>query len=106
MLVDTHTHLNFKIFEKDWREVVDRAIETGVEKMIVVGTDIESSKRAVEMSENHEVLYASVGVHPHHVRVLHGITNYKLERKRCNITDGGGWGTILMKDAGETPAVR
>lgn len=70
MLVDTHTHLNFKAFKEDWKEVVKKSIKTGVEKMIVVGTDLESSKRALEMAEHNSAIYASVGVHPHHARGL------------------------------------
>jgi TatD DNase family protein len=72
MLVDTHTHLNFKAFNDDWREVVDRAVSAGVDKMIVVSTDIESSERAIDMANDHPALFASIGVHPHHVR---GIMN-------------------------------
>lgn len=70
MFIDTHTHLNFKAFSDDWREVVDQAVSAGVKKMIVVGTDIESSERAVDMANDHPTLYASIGVHPHHVRGL------------------------------------
>lgn len=76
MLVDTHTHLNFQAFEDDWKEVVERAQAKGVERMIVVGTDIPSSRRAIELTEQHPSLYASIGIHPHHVR---GITNYPEE---------------------------
>lgn len=67
-MVDTHTHLNFEVFVDDWREVVERAVAAGVEKMIVVGTDLASSKRAVEMAAEHPALFASVGIHPHHAR--------------------------------------
>ena len=49
--IDTHTHLNFQAFEGNWREVADMAVAAGVEKMIVVGTDLKSSKRAVEMAQ-------------------------------------------------------
>lgn len=70
MLIDTHTHLNFKAYSKDWREVVDRAVSDGISKMIVVGTDIESSERAVDLASAHPALYASIGVHPHHVKGL------------------------------------
>lgn len=67
-MIDTHTHLNFEAFKDNWQEVADDAVRAGVEKMIVVGTDLESSKRAVEMAQEHEALYAAVGVHPHHAR--------------------------------------
>lgn len=74
-MIDTHTHLNFKVYKSDWREVARRAVESGVRKMIVVGTDIPSSYRAVEMANAHKALFASVGIHPHHAK---GIKNKEL----------------------------
>lgn len=67
MLVDTHCHLNFAAFDEDWREVADEAVKNGVEKMVVVGADLISSAKAVEMARKHDRLYAAVGIHPHHV---------------------------------------
>lgn len=67
-LVDTHAHLNFKVYENNWREVVEKAILRGVKKIIVVGTDLDSSKKAVEMAREHEVIFAAVGLHPHHAK--------------------------------------
>jgi TatD DNase family protein len=67
-MIDSHTHLNFHAFASDWEKVVDRAVENGVTSMIVVGTDLESSKKAVAMAQKNQFLYASVGVHPHHAR--------------------------------------
>lgn len=69
-MIDTHAHLNFEAFTDDWREVLDRALLAGVDKMIIVGTDLETSKRAVELAQEHKALYAAVGVHPHHAREL------------------------------------
>jgi TatD DNase family protein len=66
--IDTHCHLNFEAFKEDWREVLDKAMEARVEKIIVVGASLESSIRAVELAQEHPALYASVGIHPHHVR--------------------------------------
>ena len=70
MYIDTHCHLNLKDFESDWREVVEKAKKAGVSKMIVVGADLSSSKRAIEMAEEVEGLYAVVGFHPHHCKGL------------------------------------
>lgn len=69
-MIDAHTHLNFKAFSGDWEKVVQRAIDAGVAKMVVVGTNLASSKKAMEMAEKHEALHAAVGVHPHHARAL------------------------------------
>lgn len=79
MLIDTHTHLNFKAFDKDYLEVVKRAQKTGVEKIVVVGVDLESSKRSVEMAKNIKGVYATVGFHPHHVSAWRGSLDTKLK---------------------------
>lgn len=75
MWIDTHSHVNFKAFESDWKKVVERAVAAGVEKMIVVGADLASSKRAVELAQEHPALYAAVGIHPHHATGIKSIKN-------------------------------
>lgn len=69
MLIDTHCHLNMdEAYEKDLEAVLSRAREAGVEKMVVVGYDLPSSQRAVELAEMYKGLYATVGIHPHDAR--------------------------------------
>lgn len=65
-MVDVHCHLNFKAFEKDFNEVIKRAFNAGVSKIINIGTKIDSSQKAVKLTSQYENLYAIVGVHPHH----------------------------------------
>lgn len=65
-MIDVHCHLNFKAFSDDYDEVITRAFAAGVTKIINVGTKIDSSQRAVELTEKYDKLYAIVGVHPHH----------------------------------------
>jgi len=65
-MVDAHCHLNFHAFEKDYDEVIKRAVEKGVEIIINAGTSIESSKSAIELAQKYDNLYAIVGIHPHH----------------------------------------
>lgn len=69
-MIDVHCHLNLKGFEKDLDEVIKRATDAGVEKIINTGTSLESSKRAVELASKYENLYAIVGIHPHHADKL------------------------------------
>lgn len=64
MFFDTHTHLNFKSFQNDLDEVIDRAKQAGVLKMIVVGSDLESSVAAIHLAKRYEGLYASIAAHP------------------------------------------
>jgi TatD DNase family protein len=63
-LVDTHCHLDFNRFDSDRDEVIRRAAEAGVTCIVVPGVDLPSSRRAVELAEWYEMIYAAVGVHP------------------------------------------
>ena len=66
-MIDTHCHLNFKRFKNNLTEVIERAKKAGISNIIVPGTDIETSQKAVEIAQNHAGIYAAVGIHPHHV---------------------------------------
>ncbi|MDD3905882.1 MAG: YchF/TatD family DNA exonuclease [Candidatus Omnitrophica bacterium] len=65
MLIDTHCHLDFPDFDKDREDCLNRARRAGVTGIIDVGSSIESSRRAVALAKTHEMIYASIGVHPH-----------------------------------------
>ncbi|HXX59142.1 MAG TPA: TatD family hydrolase [Dehalococcoidales bacterium] len=64
-LVDTHAHLDMDDFDSDREEMLARARAAGVEKIITVGIDVVSSKKAIELAEKHDRIYAAAGVHPH-----------------------------------------
>ncbi|PKG22463.1 TatD family hydrolase [Niallia nealsonii] len=64
MLFDTHTHLNAEQFEVDLEETIQRALDAGMEKMIVVGFDRPTIEKAIELIDKYPFLYASVGWHP------------------------------------------
>ncbi len=65
-LFDVHTHVNFNLFKDDWKEVCDRAVSEGV-WLANVGTQQDTSKRAIEMAEEYEKgVYAIIGLHPIH----------------------------------------
>ena len=68
MMVDTHCHLNHEKFRQDAADVVRRAQAARVERMIVVGYDVQSSEAAVRLAEEHSQIFAAVGVHPHDAR--------------------------------------
>jgi TatD DNase family protein len=68
--IDTHAHVNFPEFDADRDEVLKRALDEDV-FVVNVGTDIESSKRAIDIAEKYdEGVYAIVGIHPHEVMDL------------------------------------
>lgn len=70
MLIDTHTHIAFPEFDADRELVIERALEADVGKMILVGTDIESSQSAIKLAEQYPFLWATVGLHPHDAKDL------------------------------------
>src|SRR5690242_18685237 len=64
MLIDTHAHLDYPDFAPDFDDVLRRANEAGVTRILTIGTSIESSRRAIELAENYQNVFAVVGVHP------------------------------------------
>ena len=66
-IVDTHCHLNDEALYKDLDNVISRARQAGVEKMVVVGWDEASSKLAIEIAEQYDFIYAVIGFHPENV---------------------------------------
>ena len=67
MLIDSHSHLNFKQFEKDKDEVIKRALDNDI-RLIIVGSQYSTSQRAIEIANEHEnMVYAAVGLHPIHL---------------------------------------
>ena len=64
MLIDTHVHLNANQFKDNVDEVIKRALNNDVKKMIVVGFDFKTNLKAIELAEKYEFIYATVGFHP------------------------------------------
>ena len=64
MLIETHAHLDYPDFANDLDDVLRRANEAGVTRIITIGTSIESSRRAVDLAEKYSSVYAVIGVHP------------------------------------------
>ncbi|WP_432353745.1 TatD family hydrolase [Sporosarcina sp. A2] len=64
MLIDTHVHLNAEQYEEDIDQVIERALEAGIERMVVVGFDRPTILKAMELAEKHSFIYAVVGWHP------------------------------------------
>jgi TatD DNase family protein len=63
-LTDTHCHLDLEKFDADRPEVLARAWEAGLTRILIPGLDLASSRRAVKLAESHPNLFAAIGVHP------------------------------------------
>lgn len=64
MLIDTHAHLDYEDFAADFEAVLRRASDAGIQRIITIGTSVESSRRAVELAGLYPMIHAVVGVHP------------------------------------------
>lgn len=67
MLIDTHSHIMFPEFDEDREEVIQRAMDAGLERIVCVGCGAGSSETAVKMAQEDKsgFLYATVGLHPY-----------------------------------------
>jgi TatD DNase family protein len=61
---DTHAHLDYPDFAPDFAQLIERAQSAGIAKIISIGTDLDSSARALKLAETHPCIYAAVGWHP------------------------------------------
>jgi TatD DNase family protein len=68
MFVDTHAHLFSPEFGDDLDSVIDNAKSNGVDYIIVPATDLETSKKVIELSDKYEIIYGAVGIHPHETK--------------------------------------
>ena len=66
-VIDTHCHLDMERYQADLLDVLDRARDAGVRRMLTIGIDLKSSRAAVALAEAHQGVFAAVGVHPHHI---------------------------------------
>ena len=67
LLIDTHAHLQDEQFSHDWLEVIDRAQAAGVKKILLPGSDLDDSMKALQLAEQDTCkrLICAAGIHPH-----------------------------------------
>lgn len=83
-MIDTHCHLNDERFNEDLEDVIKRALDVGVRRIVVVGYDVDSSEKAVELSEKYDFIYASVGLHPYEAERFSQRELYRIEELAKN----------------------
>ena len=90
--IDIGVNLTGSSFDGDLDEVVQRAMASGVSRMIVTGTDVEHSRKAVELCKQFpKALFATAGVHPHHADVYTRETSRllaELSHQECVVAIG------------------
>ena len=65
--VDSHCHLDFPDFAEEIGDILARARNAGVGTMLTIGTRLAKAGQALALADAHPEVYATVGVHPHHV---------------------------------------
>lgn len=65
MLIDTHCHIHESSYSLDTIDVLERAHQANVDKLICVGTNEKSSKEAIAFAHANDKVFAAIGVHPH-----------------------------------------
>ncbi|HUX61943.1 MAG TPA: TatD family hydrolase, partial [Ignavibacteriaceae bacterium] len=65
MFIDTHAHLFDSNYDIDLDDVLKRATDAGVDKIIIPATDIPTSEKVLELIEKYSFIYGAVGIHPH-----------------------------------------
>jgi TatD DNase family protein len=95
--IDSHCHIDGEAFDADRDEIIKRANDAGVKIMLTVGTGNPHDgeiKRAVEVAEQYENVFASVGVHPHDAKTF----NAESERRLIDLVKSSkkiiAWGEI------------
>lgn len=65
MLIDTHAHLNFKDYQDDLEQVINRAVREGVKKIICVSSNLKESEWGIEIAQKYPgIIFPAVGIHP------------------------------------------
>lgn len=95
ILFDSHTHLQSPRFDEDRGDVIVRARDAGVTTMVTCGSDLDTSKEALALAQEHGGVWATVGVHPHEAHSM------ILEEEEGLPLDEDAFGTLaqLAEDA-------
>lgn len=81
-MIDTHAHLDEEAFSSDLESVLQRATDSGVDRILTIGTTLASSRAAVDLAEQYEMLRAAVGLQPNYVAEC-GVDDWQEIVKLC-----------------------
>jgi len=80
-LIDTHCHVNFRAYENDLAEVINRCSKANI-AMITVGSQIDTSRAAVSVAEKYQGVWAAVGLHPNHLHAQEFIDDQEVDQQK------------------------
>ena len=79
-LIDTHAHISNDDYSDRMDDVIRMAVDKGVEKIISVGVDLETSEECIKIAEKYSSVYATCGYHPHNAGQVPNRYLYELEQ--------------------------
>lgn len=69
-MIDTHTHLDFECYDDKFETIYKKALDTGVEKIIIPGVQTSGFSKIIELIEKYDFLYGALGIHPSDIKDL------------------------------------
>lgn len=78
--IDTHCHLDMEAYSADLSQLLDRALASHVKRIVTIGIDLQSSRKAVTIAAKYQPVSATIGIHPHDVDNLKNSDYGELER--------------------------
>ena len=79
-LIDTHAHIYYDDYSDSIDAIIQDATSAGIEKIICVGVDLRTSEQCVNLAEQHSIVYATCGYHPHEASKTPKRYLYELEQ--------------------------
>ena len=64
-MIDSHCHLDHEPLLSDLENIIQRSKNAGIEKLLTISTSIESFSRVKELVHKDEIIYGTIGIHPH-----------------------------------------
>ncbi|MFH1612767.1 MAG: TatD family hydrolase [bacterium] len=78
-MFDTHTHLDDQSYDLDRKQVIEKIFAQGIKYFISVGCDLNSSKKAIDFTNENNNVFASCGIHPHNAKDVDIVTYQSLQ---------------------------
>ncbi|CCK82441.1 TatD family hydrolase [Desulfobacula toluolica] len=94
ILFDSHCHIDDNCYDKDRQDVIDRAEAENIQGIMIVGIDIETSLKAIEIARENDHIITSVGIHPHDAKQCSADTMNALIRLAMENSCVKAWGEI------------
>lgn len=104
--VDIGINLTNKQFHNEHEEIINRALDNGVEQMILTGTSVGGSKESAEIAEDYpEILFSTAGIHPHDAKSFNNESIHKLRKllKQDQVISVGECGLDFDRDFSPRP---